>query len=184
MTKPATPPRAAIKNGRASDFNILERTFGGLPVIDATENLRVFVNKEDIAKSVRSDPKRCVYAQACKRLFGATTILFLRSVAYVDLPDENNVRSINRFTLTANVRKKIEEFDKTGKAHPGGFLLVAPPATMTLEGQRERWHKRKDNTKSGRKLSPYIRGDAIEAVAADYRLGTGMVHFTKEKRDA
>jgi hypothetical protein len=111
----------------------VHRFFRGLPVVDATEPLRVVVNKTDIRTAKRLDPNNCVFAQACRRLFNSHAVLFLRRTAYVELPDSRGRRVVNRFKITPTVFDRIVKFDKTGEADEGGFLLKPPVPSQRIE---------------------------------------------------
>jgi hypothetical protein len=167
---------------------VSQRYFEGLPVIDAKEPLRVFVNESDIKKARPQNPKQCVYAQACKRLFGARTVVFLRTTAYVDLPNEKGNRFVNRFTLHRTTGEAIQHFDKTGEAHPGGFLLSPPRPSRTLDGQRDISRKRRKEKPEEEKArvrrymakrkEALLKGEnVITGILNDVRYGKGMVHF-------
>jgi len=168
---------------RASlERKISERYFGGLPVIDATESLRIFVNREDIETASPKDPEACVYAQACRRLYGSNTVVFLRTKAYIDLPDEKGNRAVHRFDLGAKVRAQIRLFDQTGEASPGGFLLSAPSPTQTLDYQREYTKIKRARKALG--ITPKRRAaisgyTTIHGKLDEVRNGRGMVHFRK-----
>lgn len=125
------------------------RFFRGLPVVDATEPLRIVVNKQDIKGAKRLDPNNCVFAQACRRLFNSHAVLFLRRTAYVELPDEKGIRVVNRFILSHETCEKIHHFDKTGEAEEGGFILNPPTASTTIAGKRKYTKKYKKAIASG-----------------------------------
>jgi hypothetical protein len=119
----------------------VERIFEGLPVIDAKNSISVYVQNRDIKKAKRKDPRHCVLAEACRRQYHSRAVLFLRRVAYVDLPDKNGKRCVHRFRLTPRTQEQIADFDKYGKAAPNGFLLSAPPPSNTLQSQADYAHK-------------------------------------------
>jgi hypothetical protein len=171
------------KRRTENDEETLRRFFGDLPVIDADESLRVITNDDDVRNAVRKDPRKCVFAQACRRLFGATTVLVFRSIAYVDLPDENNKRAVNRFTVSPNVRERLEAWDAKGVAYPGGYLFKAPQQSRRLDEMRRRakTYKAKGHKKK-RRNPAYIKGHAISVVAGEHELrsvGTGLVQMLK-----
>src|SRR5262249_38561966 len=115
----------------------LARYFLDMEVVDADHDLRVFVNKHDLECAERGNPTECVFAKACKRLYGSRAILFFRSVAYVDLPDEEGIRRVYRFLIGRAAKNAIEKYDRTGEAHPGGFLLSAPRPSERIENKRQ-----------------------------------------------
>ena len=169
---------------RRLESQVSERYFNGLPVIDAKDSLRIFVNARDIRAATAKDPEHCVYAQACRRLFGSTTIVFLRTKAYIDLPDEKGRRFVNRFEINRAVREQITHFDLTGEAAEGGFLLSAPAPSQTLDAQREYGRTKRDPShvpQSEAKRRATIDGSrVISATLVGVRDGRGMVHFRKE----
>src|SRR5260370_8698813 len=86
-----TEKRISLKDQGAFD---IERLWGEVEVVDALENLRVMILPEDVEKAVRQDPACCVFAQACRRQFGSSKVLFYRTLAYADLRTEDgNVRA-------------------------------------------------------------------------------------------
>ena len=134
-------------------------------------------------KAVRKDPRRCVIAQACRRLFGATTVLIFRSIAYVDLPDENGKHTVNRVTVDPTCRRRLEGWDKTGTPFTGGCLLRAPRKSTRLDVMRHQAKKYQTQgyTKT-RRNKAYVKGHAIEIAAADHELrsvGSGLVQMLK-----
>jgi hypothetical protein len=178
---------AKKRKSRSREADILYRTFGDLEVVDATDDLRVIANDDDVSRATRRDPNNCVYAVACRRLFGASTALFLRSVAYVDLPDENGVRRINRFTIdhSSVIRKRVEHYDRTGVFQPGGFVLRAPRESLSLEGMRERGRRYREGAARKKRTNgkqTYIKGKAVVGnVDKDIRAsGTGKIKFIKK----
>jgi hypothetical protein len=171
---------------RRLEQQVSERYFEGLPVVDAKDNLRVFVTAADIRKAKPQDPEHCVYAEACRRLFGATKIVFLRTKAYVDLPDETGRRFVNRFEIGRDVREKIIHFDQTGEGAEGGFLLSRPAPSQKLDAQREygrNW--RNDTERQSKGQRAQMSGvRVVSATLHGVRDGRGMVQFRKEVPDA
>jgi hypothetical protein len=115
-------------------------------VIDAEKDLRVFIQPQDVRSAKAKDPGCCVFAQACKRQFAASKVLFWRSVAYVELPGPDGKRRVERFTLSSEMRELIENFDKGNKvSEVAGFELKRPRPTETLEGKLKKnraWKER------------------------------------------
>ena len=129
---------------RRTQRDILVRFFGDLPVIEAKGKLIVLANDNDGQRAVRADPANCVFAKACHRLYGSTAVVFFRSVAYIDLPDAHNVRHIHRFMLPHETRDKIAEFDRTGVAATGGYTLLPPTRSATLEAAEKYQRRHRD----------------------------------------
>lgn len=126
--------------------------FRGLPVIEATEPLRIVMNRDDIKKGKRLDPNNCAFAQACRRLFNSHAVLFLRRTAYVELPDAEGIRKVHRFCISSSVANAIAQFDKTGEAPEGGFLLKAPPPSRLMNTHRAYSDKYRAEIASGKRV--------------------------------
>lgn len=114
----------------------VHRFFRGLPVVDAEDTLRIVVSRQDIKSATRLDPNNCVFAQACRRLFNSHAVLFLRRTAYVELPNEKGIRQVNRYVISGDTAAKIAHFDKTGEAAEGGFLLLPPSPSKTMQAHK------------------------------------------------
>lgn len=184
-------PRLSKNQKRRLEQRVSERFFNGLPVVDAENDVRIFVNERDIKKAQPNDPLNCVYAQACKRLFGSQTIVFLRTKAYIDLPDEQGNRQVNRFEIPMIVREQIIHFDKTGEAAPGGFLLQAPTPSQKLNAMAEysrekRKRQGKDHETPEDRKRASIRGarTMVASIEVGVRDGRGLVHFERENAEA
>jgi hypothetical protein len=118
------------------------RTWGDVPVVDAKKDLRVFMTPEDLKGARIKDPSACVFARACRRMFHATKVLIFRTVAYVELPNEDGSRRVERFVVGPAMRDLIEAFDRgEGVIPSAGFTLRAPPKSETLEGLRKEAHR-------------------------------------------
>jgi hypothetical protein len=158
-------------------------------IIDAKRELRVFIRPEDLAKAVIRDPGECVFAQACKRQFGAGTVFFWRSRAFVELPGEDGVRRVERFVLPKEMRKLIEDFDSGRTIIPeAGFLLNAPTESQTLEHERIRRRPRRRLEREREEAKKRLLGTTTPRVSEAgkptrlrdrliIRSGAGQVHF-------
>lgn len=182
-----TPARSKHKDEAQQH---IVRLWGDVEVVDATKDLRVFIRPEDVASATRKDPGCCVFAQACKRTFDASKILFFRSVAYVELPNEDGRRRVERFFLNKGMRELIESFDRGEPVIPeAGFVLKAVPRMRKLENRRK-YKKELDRRRlRGEAVGGEKRGRQGEGKYAEspliidmaVRSGTGAVHFTKKK---
>lgn len=180
-----------MKKGRNKEqHDALERFFSGMEVIESPADLRVFASVTDKNNATRGDEKRCVLAQACRRLYGSSAVLIFKRVAYIDLPDENGIRRVNRFTVSEKTRKQIIAYDETGDFPPGGFTFSKPSPARTLEDFRAKLAQRKRRIKSGEhkvdpKRSAIMKGVVREvkraALITGVRDGSGMVHFVKQQ---
>lgn len=171
---------------------VLERFFRGLPVKEAEMPLLVVAEKSDVANATPGDPANCAMSQACKRLYNSTAVVFFRSIAYVDLPDENGERAVHRFVLNGVTRENIIEFDRTGEFPAGGFRLTPPNNASTLDARRQYDKAHGENRRrAARKRRQHQREAIIQGEAVDsgkqhainhlegVRSGSGMVHFSQ-----
>ena len=175
------------KRRTEADEETLRRFFGDLPVVDADESLRIITNADDIRTAVRKDPRRCVFAQACRRLFGATTVLIFRSVACVRFAGRNGKRTVYNSQsprLYVNVWKAgCEGRGISRRLSAEGTTTVDATGSQTAieddeKVQRERLHQERRNP-------AYIKGHAISVAAADHELrsvGSGLVQMIKTGR--
>ncbi len=165
----------------------IRRTWGDVDVVDADKDLRVFIAPEDVKAATKKDPGYCVFAQACRRLFHTTKVLFFRQVAYIEMPNESGVRRVERFVMGKSMRNLIESFDQgKGVIPEGGFLLRAPTPAHRLDIKAARGRaadvRRKLEGRTHRSVGQ--RGKvkyADEPIVVDLsvRNGTGAVHFTR-----
>lgn len=115
----------------------IRRLWGDLPVVDAERDLRVIMGPDDVKSAVPKDPMNCVFARACRRLYRSSKVLFLRSTAYVDLPQQDGTRRVERFELPRGMRDLIDDFDRgKGVIPEGGFLLLAPTPGRRMDRRR------------------------------------------------
>ena len=164
----------------------IKRLWDGVPVRDAENDLRVIIKPCDVDRAVQKDPGQCVFARACKRSFGARKVLFLRTVAYVERPDDDGQMKVERFLMSPPVQELIKDFDMGNEVIPhGGFLLQAPTGKCTLDAmvktERSRHQRRKEALLKGESFgrpSKKERKTNPKAIDLEVRNGTGMVHFT------
>lgn len=174
-------------------FEEIKRHWGDVEVVDAQANLRVFIQPEDVRSATKKDPGCCVFAQACKRQFAATKVLFWRSVAFVELPAPTGGRRVERFELSPQMRDLIDNFDR-GQEVPSlaGFELKRPRPSQTFEGMARRkkaYHAKKREALLKGTRGPDKKGRQgegrysapVRVVDLEVRNGSGRVHFRKEK---
>jgi hypothetical protein len=174
-------PRKTAKRTSASrntkSYEHIRRHWGDIEVVDAVNDLRVFVQPQDVASATKKDPGCCVFAQACKRQFAATKVMFWRSVAYVELPGPDGTRRVERFTMSPDMRDLIENFDKGNSVIPeAGFQLKAPRPSYTLDGKlakQKRWKTRRKARIKGTRT-----GD-VEAADENHGVGRGKGAYSK-----
>lgn len=186
--------KTSFRGGRqVKSLEEIRRVWGDVEVIDAAKDLRVFIQPEDVKKATKKDPGCCVFAQACKRQFAATKVLFWRSVAYVELPGPKGNRRVERFILSSEMRNLIENFDKGNEvAMSAGFELKRPGPSRTFEGNAARHKRMRENKKkallNGVSKSPKrgAQGEGVYSkpsivVDLEVRNGTGRVQFKSQQ---
>lgn len=174
---------------KTKSYDEIKRHWGDIEVVDAAKDLRVFIQPEDVSSATAKDPGCCVFAQACKRQFAATKVLFWRSVAYVELPGPDGKRRVERFSLSPQMRDLIENFDKGNPvATVAGFELKKPIPSETFEGK-----SRRNKAQSERRKRALLKGTRTAskrgiqgegkyskpAIVIDLKVrnGKGQVHF-------
>lgn len=186
-------PRKKItsSSNNQKSFTEIRRVWGEIEVVDSDKDLRVFIRPEDVLSATPKDPGCCVFAQACKRQFAATKVLFWRSVAYVELPGPDGTPRVERFSLSPQMRSLIENFDK-GNPIPNvaGFELKKPRQWQTFQSQsrkqRAYQQRRKVALLNGSYKKKGRRGEGADhhapAVLVDLRVrrGSGRVTFRKK----
>lgn len=177
--------------GKTRSYDEIKRHWGDIEVVDAAKNLRVFIQPGDVIGATAKDPGCCVFAQACKRQFAASKVLFWKSVAYVELPGPNGKRRVERFLLSPDMRNLIENFDKGNPvATVAGFELKKPKPSATFVGKLETnraWRaRRKQALLKGVSSSPKngVQGEgkySKPAIVVDLEVrdGKGRVQFKK-----
>jgi hypothetical protein len=170
--------------------------FGDLEIVEATTDFVVYVTAQEQEESVRGDPNKCMFSEACKRAFGSKGVLFYPTVAYVDMidPEDPDRRIVMRFRLPQKTRDRLEAFDRgEDDTHEATFVLKAVPKTKTLQYMlkqsrqrrklklthitpREITERRKASAQKGHETR---RAKALMGV----RSGSGQVHTRIEDED-
>lgn len=170
-----------MKGRTRAETATLDRYFAGLPVVEAEETLLVVVRAADVRGATKRDPTNCALARACRRLFHSRAVVIFRTVAYIDLPGENNQRVVKRFVNSPRVRSALSVLDTTNQFPPGRYEFLPVPQWRRLNVMRNADQVRRvavingqhvvhRNGKRSRERNPRT----LEGV----RDGTGMVHFT------
>lgn len=126
----------------------LERLWGDCKVRDSTTAFKLFVNQTDIDSATQKDPGACVYARCARRTIGTGKILFFRTVAYLEVPDENGGTIVERYQMPTAMMRVIANFDKYGKKYlkPNtGFTLMPPKKSMKLDSKRKSSESQRSN---------------------------------------
>ena len=75
----------------------------------------------------------CRFAKAAHRIYGSTAVVFFKTIAYLDLPDENNKPYLARCSLREQVARAIAEWDQPGGTmKPGSYYLYPPTPGRTM----------------------------------------------------
>jgi hypothetical protein len=184
----AVTKKRASKSPALSHSEIV-RLWGDVEVVDATKDLRVFVQPEDVASATAKDPGNCVFAQACKRQFQATRVIFWKTTAYVDLPGPAGKRRVERFLVSPQMRSLIENFDK-GNVVPdmAGFELKRPRESETFAKKAERtaksYRERKKALINGARRGNQGKGaysKPARVIDLEVRSGIGRVQFKRHE---
>lgn len=164
---------------------VIKREWNGKDVVDSTQDLRLFISKEDIESATRKDASCCALANCCKRSIGSEGVFFYKTIAYVHIPTSNEIQ---RFFLSSPAMKLVEAFDKGKVISAQEVVLRKVPEDKTLDSelQRSRWRARSKAGKTGHKehdrTLPGARKRSIEAckpVANNMvRSGVGRANFT------
>lgn len=104
----------------------------GLPVIDATTDLKLSITPEDIKKSRKKDPSKCAAAQALSRTFKTEAKVFM-SRTYVKSPDK---KSWMRFITPEPIAREITSFDRGSSFECGEYKLRRPAKAQQLGHDR------------------------------------------------
>jgi hypothetical protein len=190
-TQVKTTKRGNNRGGRAAEQEAaIKRVFNDLPVVEAKADIRVAILTRDTRGATKGDPTNCLLARACKRQFGSANALFFRRTAYIEIPDENNVRRVERFMVPEDAYDVLSGFDVDGKIRTGGFVLRAPRPSERLDAQTRYQAERNRALLNGERFIDPVRSAAAKKsrsnrkalrLQAALRDGHGMVHFvTKE----
>jgi hypothetical protein len=145
--------KLAINNAN----EVLRTTFNGLPIVDAEADFSLIVRNTEVkaAKGMERDASNCILAKACAKQVGATIVAFLRTVAYLELPDGKGNKRVVRYMLDEDSQAIVKAFDR-GKAVRGEVMvtLKAPRASDKLDYIRE-----ESRLKAARERKAAIRGE-------------------------
>ena len=178
----------AINNAR----DVLRTTFDGLPIVDAEADFSLIVRNTAVkaAKGNQRDVSNCILAKACAKQVGASKVAFLRTIAYLELPDPKGNKRVVRYRLDKDAQAIVAAFDR-GKNVKGEVMVTlrAPHPSQKLDALL---HKERNRVE--RKREAAIRGEIIEKDTRyarysnhrsvkdiDVRNGTGLVHNVVKK---
>ena len=163
---------------------VVQRYLGKLPMVDAKSDIRLYVEECDCVIADRKSPSTCVLAQSARRLLGCDRVLVWRRRAYLDLPQENGTRAIERFSLSKAATDMLSNFDKGDKPTFGQLIVLkAPCKSQTLDDRLAKNRRRKSENPEKyaeqRRTSLKKRKAAgINNVTAEVRSGSGGIQAT------
>jgi hypothetical protein len=163
MKKSLQSGRSSETRGRSSEQSAVLRLWGDIPIVEAKHDVRIVLAPEDGASAIRGDGKNCILAQACKRSFHSSKVVFFRRVAYLELPDEKGRPRVERFCISSEAHNIIRQFDLTGIVPlRASFNLKAPNKTMTLEAHRKYAARYQKELRDGSRSVNALRGRACK----------------------
>lgn len=166
----------------------INRVFDGQPVVDAKNDLRIVILSDDIKKGKPKNFDECVFAQACKRVFNSQKVLFMRSICYISLPDENGNNKVERYLIPEAGKKVIADFDQ-GKLPTAGtsFVFKAPTKSVTLDAmkvsQRKHNSKKRDAKLAGKIYKTNRKVKHVKSPSSsslDVRNGQGLIQMRQQ----
>jgi len=160
-----TAPKVQQRSERS--LSVLRRRWGDFDVVDATHDLLLFVQKDDIENAKRKAPGECALAKCAMRLIGSARAAFFRNTAYVEHPDTSGRRKVYRYQYPKLTRKFVADFD-LGKSVPENLQirLMPPTPSEKLESKRRysaKWAARNREKKKKRDLEYFHRRKAEKA---------------------
>jgi hypothetical protein len=150
-----------------------------IPVIDSKLNTAIQPNEDDIKNAVPEDPTRCMYAQACKRMFGSQLVWIMRTRAYVELKGKGGHPQLHRFVLRKPAIANIRNFDAGKSASAETIVFASPPKKERIEVMRENYKATKNKRKkTTQKIHPKdVPEKSSHAILPLRHSGTGLFQF-------
>jgi|SRR6266850_4313047 len=100
--------------------------FEGLPLLDATHDVKLHITPNDIKNSRKNDPANCAAARAGKRELKKDVRVFLTRT-YV-----KHKKKWYRFITPESISREITSFDRGASFEPGEYKLKVPSSTQKL----------------------------------------------------
>ena len=144
--------------------------FGELPVRDAKVSIAIVATAADKKGAVQGDIHKCVLTNSCRRMYGSTAVVFTRTKAYVDMPDENNQMVIERFVLPSETRKQAAKLDKTKEFTLGRYMLNARTPGATLDHKLVRERVRREEIASGKRTVTFRGPNKTKKLGVEFDL--------------
>ena len=116
-------------------------------LIDAKENMSIYISEKDISKGVSTNPLKCTAAQCIQRSFDTKKVAMFLTTCYVQMPDESN---ISRYIVPPSLRKHIvTPQDTGGNPIAGWYRLQNPEGEYRLSAQRAGWQRLQEKRNQG-----------------------------------
>lgn len=144
--------------------------------VEAKHDLLIVLKPCDIKNATKGNPKKCAFAKAAKRLFGAKHPVFFAQIAYVDIPDKHGKMVTHRYTMPSATQRLISEFDAGKPIQDASYLLRAPTPARTREAGRTANDKNRTRVNKKPESVAKPRPRRIKK-AHSGRDGTGKVQF-------
>lgn len=108
------------------------------PIVDAAPGTMIIIQptKEDVACAVKRDPRNCALAQAWKRQADVPVAQIGIDKCYLPMRLNGKVVAL-RCKTTAEAKRVIDRFDRTGKFPSDGITLRGIPKGEGIESQRQ-----------------------------------------------
>ncbi len=107
-----------------------QRTYEGLPVMDATDPVVLHITKADVQGAKKNDPAHCAAAVAGKREYKKEVRVFLTRT-YV-----KEKTHWTRYINPERVTREIVSFDRGSTFVPGAYKVDAAPKAARLGAPR------------------------------------------------
>lgn len=119
------------------------RTFEGLPVVDATQDIALHILPVDIKRAEKKDPASCAAAKAGQRELRKDVRVFLTRT-YVKEKDH-----WVRYLTPESASREIVSFDRGSTFEPGTYVVKAPYETAKLGNYRGKVNRKDNKTLPG-----------------------------------
>lgn len=139
------------------------------PIVDAEPGTMIFIQptSEDVACAVKRDPCNCAIAQAWKRQADVPVAQIGIDKCYLPMRRGNEIVAL-RLKTTANTKRLIDRFDRTGKFPTEAITLRGIPASERMDSQRsakkrlrKRWSEMGKPTAATKPTKIHLRNASV-----------------------
>jgi len=154
----------------------LKNSYGDLPIVDATANIVIIIQPVDIKGAVPCHPGKCALSRGSKRQCGCKNPQFWKTVAFLDMVDDDGIRKVFRFYLGHKAQGVVRDLDMGLPVAPGTVVTLKAPGKYSRQLRNLSAALRKaSGVVSLRRRKPRSK-KAIE-IAQFVRCGTGRCKF-------